>query len=110
VSKTAIKATKVKKARSSISAEVAREIGSDFLLMKVGNLLAAGEPRLPPSQVDGRRVWQVPILLGNVRQGLLGEVGELLIDAETGRVIFTDQDKKQIEARAYELYQRAKAS
>jgi hypothetical protein len=100
VSKTEVKATKVKKARSLISAEVARAIGADFLLMKVGNLLAAGEPRLPPSRLDGRRVWKVPILLGNVRQGLLGEVGELLVDAETGRVLFTDQDRKQIEARA----------
>ena len=97
---------KEKKVQPFISVEVVKDLAADFLLMKVGNLLMAGEP----SFLHGQRCWKVPILLGNVRSGLLGQVGKLRVDAETGEVLFTDEERTRIEAQANELYQRSKAS
>ena len=99
-----------KKVPPFISAELAQEIAADFLLMKVGNLLMAGEPPLLQKRVNGKQCWKVPILLGNVRGGLLGEAGKLIVNAETGEVLFTNEERERIEARANELYQRSKAS
>ena len=101
---------KEKKAHPVITAELAQDIAADFLLMKVGNLLMAGEPRLLRRCVNGKPGWKVPILLGNVRQGVLGKVGELLVEAETGEVVFTPEERKRIEVRANALYQRSQAS
>ncbi len=102
---------KEKKAHPVITAELAQDIAADFLLMKVGNLLMAGEPC--PDQrsgrVNGKPGWKVPILLGNVRQGTLGKVGELFVEAETGEVVFTPEERKRIEERANALYQRSQA-
>ena len=96
---------KKKKVQPFISAEVVKDLAADFLLMKVGNLLMVGEPSL----LRGQRCWKVPIFLGNIRSGLLGQVGKLLVDAETGEVLFTDEERTRIEAQANELYQRSKA-
>ncbi|MBI1929592.1 hypothetical protein HYR99_35765 [Candidatus Poribacteria bacterium] len=101
---------KDKKAHRLITAELAQDIAADFLLMKVGNLLMAGEPRLPRRCVNSKRGWKVPILLGNVRGGVLGKVGELFVEAETGEVVFTPEERNQIEVRANALYQRSQAS
>ena len=81
-----------------VSAGAAREIADEFLMRKVGDLLGAGTPRLSE---DAR--WEVPILLGNVAQGMLGQVGTLAVDAESGEVLFTAEDRASVEARAREL-------
>jgi hypothetical protein len=87
-----------------ISAETARDIAADFLLMKVGNLLMAGAPDL---RVGDRMLWEVPVILGNAARGTLGEVGELLVDAETGEVLFTEEDRRKIKANARAIAERS---
>lgn len=87
----------------SVSAQAARDIAADFLLTKVGNLCIAGEPG-SLRDFEAESFWPVPILLGNVREGLLGEIGELLVDAGTGEVRFTEQQREELEARANELH------
>jgi hypothetical protein len=90
-----------------ISAETAQEIADDFLLMEVGDLLAAGEPSLRAAE---RLAWEVPIFLSNAAQGNLGEVGRLLVDAETGTIEFTEQDRREIKAHARALSELAASS
>jgi hypothetical protein len=81
-----------------IDAAQARAIADDFLIMKVGDLLTAGEPRLT---ADDR--WLMSITLGNVVQGTLGEVGTIAVDAMTGEVQFSEAERARLEARAWEL-------
>jgi hypothetical protein len=81
-----------------IDANAAQAIAEEFLIRRVGDLLTAGEPSVTP---DGR--WVVPILLGNVAQGMLGEVGSLTVDAESGEVRFSEEDRAKLEARAKQL-------
>jgi hypothetical protein len=70
--------------------------------MHVGDLLAAEAPRLSS---DG--CWIMSITLGNVAQGMLGEVGTIAVDSRTGEIIFSDQDRAQVAARAEELSRAA---
>ena len=72
-------------AELNITAHVARQRANHFLMMQVGNLLYAGEPEL----VVGQKVhWRAPVLYSLPGVGLLGKVGEVLVDADTGDVAF----------------------
>src|SRR4051812_22488690 len=77
-----------------VDAETAQDIADEFLIRKVGDLVGAGTPRLAP---DGR--WTVPVLLGNVAQGMLGEVGTVTVDSATGEVVFSEEDRAKVMAR-----------
>jgi hypothetical protein len=83
---------------AQVDAEAARNIADEFLIRKVGDLLGAGTPRLSE---DGQ--WAVPILLGNVAQGMLGEVGTITVVAASGQVVFSEEDRARVAARAKQL-------
>src|SRR5688572_27301549 len=63
-----------------ITRSKAREVADLYLMDHVGDLTMAGTPK----KIDGR--WCFPIILGNVRQGTLGEIGTIEVDATTGDV------------------------
>lgn len=83
-----------------VTASDARELADEFLLMEVGDLLLAGEPSL---QVGDRLTWEVPILLSSASHGTLGEVGRLVVDAETGEIRFTEKDRQDVKIHAEAL-------
>ena len=85
---------------ASVTAESARQLADDFLLMEVGDLLSAGDPLFKQGQ---RPRWEVPILLSNAAQGELGEVGRLWLDAETGTIELTEEDRREVKAHARTL-------
>jgi hypothetical protein len=87
-------------AEMRVTANDARELADEFLLMEVGDLLSAGEPSL---RVGDRLAWEVPILLSSASHGTLGEVGRLVVDAETGEIRFTEQDRQEVKASAKAL-------
>jgi hypothetical protein len=71
--------------RSSLEAETidrakARELADLYLMDHVGDLTMAGHE----NKVDGR--WRFPIVLSNVRQGALGEIGIIEVEADTGDI------------------------
>ena len=66
-----------------LSAETARRVVGDFVLMKVGNLLGAESPSL--ERTDPPR-WVVPVILTNPQAGRIGEVGTLRVNAQTGEL------------------------
>ncbi|MBM3238113.1 hypothetical protein FJZ31_17620 [Candidatus Poribacteria bacterium] len=76
-----------------IDANTAQNIADTFLANEVGNLLMTGEPKLTKK---GNFYWTMPILLGNARSGLLGEVGILHVDANNGRVLFSLKEKEKV--------------
>lgn len=81
-----------------VGADEATDIATEFLITSVGDLLAAGTPHL-----GANGFWVVPILLGNAAQGMLGEVGALQVSAANGSVVFSEQDRAKVEARAEQL-------
>lgn len=68
-----------------ITAEQAQSAATGFLLDHVGNQLLAGQPHLMLSPT--RATWIVPIHLAYLHTGLLGSVGVVAVDDETGLVV-----------------------
>lgn len=68
-----------------ITAHDARQKAARFLLDNLGNLVTPGQPvlRLQADQVH----WKVPVLYGLPGHGQLGQIGELMIDVESGQVL-----------------------
>lgn len=71
----------------NISTFVARQKANRFLIMEAGDQLCAGEPEL---SVGAKIAWRVPVQYAPSRRGVLGVVGHLLVDAETGEVTIAD--------------------
>jgi hypothetical protein len=44
--------------------------------------------------------WVIPVILSNSRRGRLGEVGTIAVDAETGQVLFSEEDREKVKAGA----------
>jgi hypothetical protein len=68
-----------------IDMDEARAAATDFLLDHLGNQLVPGEPHLMVSAV--RAVWIVPVQLAYIHTGVLGSVGVIAVDEETGQVV-----------------------
>jgi hypothetical protein len=81
-----------------IDAEAAQDIADFFLANEIGNLLMVGKPQLTQNCGD---YWQMSILLGSARRGLLGEVGTLCVDANTGAVLFDPKEKVKRNAKSF---------
>ena len=72
-------------AGSHIDADAARAAATDFLFDHLGNQLVPGEPHTMVSAV--RAVWIVPVQLAYIHTGVLGSVGVVAVDQETGQVV-----------------------
>lgn len=69
----------------AFSAEDACDIATEFLLDNVGNQLVVSQPLRMISAV--RSTWIVPVQLAYVHTGVLGNVGVIAVDEETGQVV-----------------------
>ena len=78
-----------------LSAQEACDIADEFLANEVGNLLMATNPHLTEDAL-----WAMSITLGNAVRGVLGEVGTIRVDANTGSVLFSDEDRAEVKERA----------
>jgi hypothetical protein len=67
-----------------VTAAEARRRVSRLVISEIGNLLYGGEPTLA---VGERICWRVPVLLAYPDSGLVGQVGILDVDVETGAVL-----------------------
>jgi hypothetical protein len=91
------------RARANVTAITAQRKVSRLMLDRVSNLLCGN----PPTLVVGDRLrWRVPIWLGFPGCGLVGKVGEIDVDLETGEMLFTESTLNEIGARADALAQR----
>src|SRR5437763_9546523 len=81
-----------------LDGEAAQAIADRFLIMQMGDLLMARNPRLTS---DGR--WLMDVTLSNTVRGELGAVGTIAIEARSGAVFFSEADRAQVIARADEL-------
>lgn len=87
-----------------ITAEAAASAADFFLANEVGDLLMVEGARLVR---DGRRRWVFSVVLGNAVRGLLGRVGSIAVDADTGEVLFESGERERIEANAERLHRAA---
>lgn len=77
----------------NVSAKSAQKIVGRFVADEISYLLRAGEPDLVPSK---RVYWRVPIELAFPDQGIVGAVGTLDVDVETGQIVATPKDIAEI--------------
>lgn len=72
----------------NITPFVAHQNVNVFVKTEISTQLGAG----PPDLVVGERLcWSVPVMLGFPDRGIIGKVGEILVDATTGELL-VDQD------------------
>ena len=91
------------RARTRISATTAQRKVSRFVLDRVSNLLCGN----PPSLVVAERLrWRVPVWLGLPRLGMVGKVGEIDVDVETGEMLFDEATLEEMRDRADTLAHR----
>lgn len=67
------------------STEDAKAAATEFLLDFVGSQLVVGNPVSMASAL--RSVWIVPVSLSYIHTGVLGEIGVIAVDEETGEVV-----------------------
>jgi uridine kinase len=79
------------------SADVARRLAGRFVADKISYLLRAGEPTLDCPY------WRVPICFALPTTGLLGIVGTVNVDVETGTIVITPEQIMTIKQSAESL-------
>lgn len=87
-----------------VSAAEARRRASRLVASEIGNLLFGGEPTL---SVGERICWSVPILLAFPDSGLIGQVGAVDVDTETGAVLTSATQLEEIATYAVFVAERA---
>lgn len=92
--------------RTLIDATTARRKATSWVVTYVGDALMGVEPQFVESD---QPVWRVSIVLAYARQGILGEVGSLEVDASSGEVLVTDSQIKEIKKAATTLAKRSPA-
>ncbi len=94
------------KGELNITAFTARQKVTRYLILHVGNLLGAGEPKLWAS--EDQLKWDVPVVYTLPRHGVLGTVGHILVDAQNGDLQLNQSTSKdEIQLNAKRLYQEA---
>lgn len=88
------------RANLNVSAYVARQKVSVFVLEEISYLMHAAEPALI---LDERIYWRVPVIFSLPSVGDVGEVGMIDVDVETGQMRVTPQLIEEIENRAETL-------
>ena len=71
-------------AQANITAFVARQKVSQFVIQEISNQLRADTPDLV---VGNRLCWSVPVVLTSPSKGVVGRVGEIQLDATTGEIL-----------------------
>ena len=86
-----------------IGAVKAQRLAMVYCLFHYPTLYTGGPPKRSP--LSDNRAWVVPIILSSPSHGVMGQVGELKIDAYTGEVI-AGTDRSEVVAAGSRLYQR----
>ena len=89
------------------SAKAAQRIARRFVADEISYFLRVGEPTLVASE---RICWRMPIELALPGHGVVGQVGVVDVDVESGSVLLTPQQIESIRSRAQEIGDRCAAS
>lgn len=87
----------------NITPFVARQNVNVFVKLEISTQLGAGTPELV---VGERLCWSVPVMLGFPDRGIIGKVGEILVDATTGAVLADEEAVRRMTEDADRLAER----
>jgi len=94
------------KGELNITSFIACQRVDQRLFLYVGNLLQSGEPDLLVG--EDAVFWDVPVFYALPDRGILGHVGHVLVDAQTGDLKLNDSTPfEEMKANAKRLYQQA---
>jgi hypothetical protein len=71
-------------AQVNVTAFVARQKVTQFVVTEISTNLRGETPDL---HIGDRLCWSVPVVLTSPARGVVGKVGEILVDATTGEVL-----------------------
>ena len=71
----------------------ARRKVTGWLIDEVGNMIIGGTPQLVVSK---QTIWRVPAILTSTSKGVVGEVGTVDVDAETGELKTSEELREHI--------------
>jgi hypothetical protein len=91
-------------AQVNVTAFVARQQVTEFVVLEISSQLRGEEPDL---HVGDRLCWSVPVVLTSPSRGVVGRVGEILVDATTGEVLADADAVQRIADHAERLAQRS---
>lgn len=89
-----------KTAPPQVTALQAQAAANLFLSDRMPDRLTADQPQLSPAD----DLWHVPVILAYPFIGSIGEVGEILISADSEAVVF-HTPLEEMKARAQQLYE-----
>jgi len=90
--------------RANITAYVARQKVTHLVVTEVSSQLRGG---LPDLHVGERLSWSVPVELTSPVRGVVGRVGEILVDANTGELLTDKETLRGIADNASRLVEHA---
>jgi hypothetical protein len=71
-------------AQVNITPFVARQKVTGFVNLEISDRMRGGQPELV---VGDRLCWSVPVVLTSPNRGVVGKVGDILVDATTGELL-----------------------
>lgn len=88
----------------NITPFVARQRVNAFVITEISTQLTSE----PPELVVGERLcWSVPVVLTSPARGVIGKVGEVLVDATTGELVVDEATVQRMTDHADRLAERS---
>jgi hypothetical protein len=78
-------------AQANITPFVARQKVTGYVIREISDRMRGEEPELV---VGERLCWSVPVVLTSPTRGVIGRIGDILVDATTGELL-VDKDTVQ---------------
>ncbi len=91
-------------AQANITPFVARQRVTGFVIREISDRMRGEEPELV---VGERLCWSVPVVLTSPMRGVVGKVGDILVDATTGELLVEKDTVQRMSNDADRLAERS---
>ena len=91
-------------AQANITSFVARQKVTRFVVMEISTQLIGDSPVLV---VGERLCWSVPVVLTSPARGIVGKVGEIVVDATTGELLVDEESVRRMTDDVRRLAERS---
>jgi len=91
-------------AQVNITPFVARQKVTGFVILEISDRMRGDQPELV---VGDRLCWSVPVVLTSPSRGVVGKVGEILVDATTGELLVEKDTVQRMSDDADRLAERS---
>jgi hypothetical protein len=88
----------------NITPFVARQKVTGFVILEISDRTRGDQPELV---VGDRLCWSVPVVLTSPSRGVVGKVGEILVDATTGELLLEQDTVQRMSDAANRLAERS---